>query len=109
MNKYIVNISLSESEISKIKLGDTVKYHFTSLPYQEHGELRGKIVNISNGAFEDKKGNFYRIQATIDNKSVQNIKKQGKELKVGMIAEAYVITDSKKIISHLLEKINLKE
>jgi membrane fusion protein, peptide pheromone/bacteriocin exporter len=107
--RYLVQLYISNGDISGIKQGDQIKYHFLALPYQEYGELKGKIINIGTDSRMDlqKSENFYLVEATIENKPLYNYKGVKAELKVGMQCEAQVITKTKKILYYLLEKINL--
>jgi len=52
---------------------------------------------------------FYIVEASIDNQALYSYKGQEANIKVGMLSEAYVITDSKKILNYVLEKIDLRD
>lgn len=60
-------------------------------------------VNIELGT------NGYLVESTILNEKVYNYKNEAVEVKVGMTCEAYIVTERKKILYVLLEKLNLKE
>jgi len=107
--KYKVEISMPEREISNIEVGDIIKYKFNSLPYKEYGMLKGKVVTISEDSiFNEVNGmNSYIVKADIENKILYSYKGKEANLKIGMTCEAQVITKSKKVLFYLLEKIDL--
>lgn len=110
-SKYKVVLSVLNRDINRLSIGDEVKYHFLALPYKEYGELKGTITKISTDSTIDPSSglSFYKVEATIKNEPLYSYKGKIGEIKVGMLTEAYVISDSKKILHFILEKINLRE
>ena len=108
---YKVEIFMPNRDIAGIKRGDTIKYKFDALPYKEYGQLEGTITNISVDArTNDASGvSGYLVEGSIANTTVYSYKGDSAEIKVGMTCEAHVITEQKKILYYLLEKINLME
>ncbi|BEP29305.1 HlyD family secretion protein [Helicovermis profundi] len=105
---YLVQISMPESEISNIKVGDTIKYHFNALPYREYGELKGIVKKISKDSSISKSGiNYFIVEANVENKPLYSYKGEKAEIKIGMTCQAKVVTKSKKLLFFLLEKIDL--
>lgn len=108
--KYKMNIAVPNHEIGKIALGNKVELNFQAFPKQSFGSLTGVVTSISTDAVVQQDGlSYYVVEASIANEPLINRKGERGEIRVGMTAEAYVITDSKKIIHYLLEKINLRE
>jgi multidrug resistance efflux pump len=110
-SQYKMVLSVLNKDISKMKVGDKVKYHFLALPYKEYGALEGEITKISTDAIVNPEDgiSYYTVEATIQNKPLYSYKGKKAHIKVGMQAQAMVVTDSKKILYYLLEKINLKD
>ncbi|AXM89126.1 bacteriocin transporter [Anoxybacillus ayderensis G10] len=110
-SQYKMIIYVLNKDISKMKVGDKANYHFAALPYREYGEIEGRIVRISTDSTVNPEDgiSYYIVEATVPNESLQSYKGKKAKIKVGMQAEAIVVTDSKKILHYLLEKINLKE
>ncbi|MFC9540381.1 HlyD family efflux transporter periplasmic adaptor subunit [Lysinibacillus sp. NPDC056959] len=107
-SQYKVTLAVPNQEIGKIKIGDKVNFHFTAFPKQNFGYLSGVISSISPDSVIGEDGlSYYTVEASLTSKSLSNKKGENGEVKVGMTAEASVITDSKKILYYLLEKINL--
>lgn len=106
-----VQLFISNSDISSIKTGDSVKFHFYALPYKEYGELTGTISTISSDAQINQTDglSYYHAEAVLDNKELVGRKGQEESILVGMTCEAQVISGSKKILYWLLEKIDLRD
>jgi HlyD family secretion protein len=108
-SEFKLNIYVSDKDISKIKKGDKVKYHFKALPFKEYGELKGKITNISaDSTFNESGGFSYFIEGSLENKPLYGYKGDMKRVKVGMTADVQIVTKRKKIIYYILEKLDLR-
>ncbi|WP_182914290.1 HlyD family efflux transporter periplasmic adaptor subunit [Paenibacillus sp. 1011MAR3C5] len=107
---YKMSIAVPNHEIGQIVVGQNVDMNFHAFPKQSFGSLTGTVNSISTDSIVQQDGrSYYSVEASIANEPLVNRKGESGEIRVGMTAEAYVITDSKKIIHFLLEKINLKE
>lgn len=108
---YKVEVLIPNSEIAGIEVGDILKYNFDALPYKEYGQLEGKVTNISTDSqISNELGvSGYLVEATMSNEKVYSYKNEEAEVKVGMICEAHIVTDRKKILFALLEKLNLMD
>lgn len=109
-SQYKVQLYVSNKDITGMKIGEKIKYHFEALPYKEYGELTGTLTDIAEDATVDTKTgtSYYLVKSEIQNKPLFSYKGEKGELKMGMTCEAQVITKQKKILYYLLEKINLK-
>lgn len=107
---YKISIAVPNHEIGQIIVGQKVDMNFHAFPKQSFGSLSGTVNSISSDSSIQQDGrSYYTVEASIANQPLVNRKGESGELRVGMTAEAYVITDSKKIIYYLLEKINLRD
>lgn len=107
---YKINIAMPNHEVGKIKPGDRVDLNFHAFPKQSFGSLPGTVTSISTDAvIQDDGRSYYIVEASIANVPLVNRKGERGEIRVGMTVEAYVITESKRVIDYILEKINLKE
>ena len=106
---YKVNIYVSNEDIGKLKKGMEVKFNVFALPNSEYGYLTGTISNISKDLKVDNNSGsaYYLVEAGIDNNKLYNSKGQKGNLKAGMACQAQMITENKRILVYLLEKINL--
>lgn len=109
-SKYKMSIAVPNAEAGKIAIGNKVDFSFSAFPKQSFGSQKGTITSISTDSIVQQDGlSYYLVEATISNDPLVNRRGEHGELRVGMTAQASVITDSKKIIDFVLEKINLKE
>lgn len=107
---YKISIAVPNHEIGQIVVGQKVDMNFHAFPKQSFGSLTGTVNSISTDAIMQQDGrSYYNVEASIANTPLVNRKGENGEIRVGMTAEAYVITNSKKIIHYLLEKINLRD
>ncbi|AIQ49652.1 hypothetical protein R70723_30065 [Paenibacillus sp. FSL R7-0273] len=109
-SKYKMSLAVPNAEAGKITVGDQVDLSFTAFPRQSFGSLRGTITSISTDSIVQQDGlSYYLVEATIPNTPLINRHGEHGELRIGMTANASVITDSRKIIDFVLEKINLRD
>lgn len=106
---FKIQIYVPNKDISNVDVGDKVKYRFDALPYKEYGVLEGEITSISvDASFNELQGiSYYLVESTVVNRPMTSYKGTEANIKVGMNLEAQVISESKKVLNYLLEKINL--
>ena len=106
---YKVHLHVSNKDISSIKEGQQIRFHFLALPYQQYGELQGVIRKIGTDARVEKEtgASYYKVEATVEKKELASDKGIKEKIKTGMLCEAQVITKSTKILWWLFEKMNL--
>lgn len=90
---------IAEKDIQDIQAGQLVKLRFSALPYQEYGEFSGTVKSISTDTRNSEEGSYYLAEVSIDNT-------MGYELVSGMECEVRAVTNQRKIIYWLLEKLN---
>ncbi|MEK5326125.1 HlyD family efflux transporter periplasmic adaptor subunit [Aeribacillus sp. FSL M8-0254] len=106
-DKKVVEILVDSNKISGLKIGQKVRYNFYNLPNNKSGYLEGKIIHINPDATFTQNGEkFHLIKASIEEKPLYNYKGDKLYLKNGMSTDVSIITDNKRIIYYLLEKIN---
>ena len=108
-SKYKASIYASNAEIGKLKNGMKVKFNVYALPNSEYGYLTGTITSISKDLKVDANSGsaFYLVEAGLDNNKLYNPQGQEADLKAGMSCQAQMITENKRILIYLLEKIDL--
>ncbi len=85
---FLAEMALSNQDVGKVSMGDDVKFKLDALSYKEYGFLKGKIISISPDATVDESTGISYY-------------------KVGMSYEAHVVSERKKILWVLLEKLQL--
>ncbi|KAA8997928.1 HlyD family efflux transporter periplasmic adaptor subunit [Paenibacillus spiritus] len=107
---YKMSLAVPNSEAGKIKVGDPVKFNFAAFPKQSFGSLSGTITSIGTDSVIQQDGlSYYLVEAALPNKYLKNHKGERGEVRLGMEAQAYILTDTKRIIDFVLEKISFKQ
>ena len=80
-------------------------------PIAKYGYLTGTITNIFQGSESGIKAadpGYYLVEAKLDGKTLYDAQGNTRRiLKSGMTCEAQMITESKRILTYVLEKIDL--
>lgn len=108
-SQYKVSIYVSNANIGKLSEGMEVKFNVYALPNSEYGYLTGMITKISKDLKVDSNNTsgYYLVEANLDAKTLYDVKGDKADLKAGMACQAQMITESKRILTYVLEKINL--
>ncbi len=108
-NLYKVNIYVRNEDIGRIKNGMEIKCNVYALPNTEFGYLRGTIQKVSKDIKVDKDNTigYYLVEASLEQRTLYD--QSGKEsiLKAGMSCQAQIITENKRILTYVLEKLDL--
>ncbi|MDR0490640.1 MAG: HlyD family secretion protein [Oscillospiraceae bacterium] len=105
--EYKVVLAVPNADIADIKEGQLVNYRFGALPFQEYGELAGRIAKISVDSRSNNAGqSYYLVEAELTDTTLYGRDGAPEFVKVGMTAEARVITKNVRIINWVLEKLN---
>ena len=107
--EYRVQLMIPNEHIAGIKIGQKIKYQFLALPFREYGEAEGIVQKISTDERMDSQMgiSYYLVEATLEETQLESYKGDIKEIRVGMVCEAQVVTKSKSILRWLLEKMSL--
>lgn len=108
---YTVQLTVLNQDIARTKVGDTINFRIHSLPHQEYGFLTGEITSVGTDAINDPETgmSYYLVEAVMNNDVLTSHKGEEASIKVGMTVDAHIVTESKKILYFLLEKIDLRE
>ena len=103
----VARIFISNRDIAFLKKGQPVKLRLDPYPYNEFGEISGKIKSIGSDVLEpDEKYNFFRFPVTV---SIDEpfIMKNNKRLplRTGMSLTANIVLRQRPVISLFTEKI----
>ena len=107
LDDLVGRLFISNSDIAFIEENQKVKIRVDAYPYNEFGELKGKILSIGSDVLEpDDSYNYYRFPVTVELDQPYLLSK-GKELPLitGMSLTANVILRKRPIISIFTEKL----
>jgi len=107
----IVQLMLENRDIADVREGARVKFHFDALPFQDYGELYGTVKTVAADATVDPEtgASYYRAEAVLENRTLVGRKGEPGRVRVGMTAEALIVTGSEKILHTVLRKLDLRE
>ena len=100
-DKYYVEMLLPQTNFGKVKSGQQVLLNFPSYPYQEFGTVRGQIEFIKKIPIDSG----YLAKIFLPNGLITDYKKQI-IFTTGLIAEAEIITDNKRLIDRFFGSIS---
>lgn len=99
-----LEVVVPSSGVGKVKVGQKAIVKLDDYPFKEYGSLDGEVIDISLTKVNSKEQNLTLVIVKLltDNISNYDIKL---DLKYGMNASVDIITEDKKLISRLFEKI----
>ena len=107
IDDLVARVFVSNRDIAFLKKDKSVKVRIDAYPYNEFGELSGKIKSIGSDVLEpDNTYNFYRFPVTIrlDEPYLLHKKKQ-LPLKAGMSLSANIVLRQRPVISLFTERL----
>ena len=107
IDDLVARVFISNRDIAFLKVGQEVKVRVDAYPYNEFGEIKGKIDSIGSDVLEpDQNFNFYRFPVTIELNEPYILFK-GKELPLrsGMSLSVNIILRQRPVLSLFTEKI----
>jgi HlyD family secretion protein len=104
---FKVILAVFDSDITDVTEGQIVFVRFNALPYNEYGELEGRITKISTDSRSDSNGqSYYLAEAELSNTVLTGRDGKHESIKVGMAVDVRVITKTVRIIHWVLDKLN---
>ena len=107
--KCILNVS--NSHISKIKIGQSVLLQIEDLPFTKYGKIQGTVCLIPQDSIISEKS-YFPVEVLLDKNFVEAKKLFKKEkifIKVGSKVTGKIIVDSNTVFEKILEKVVLHD
>ena len=104
-DQLMVEVQVRPMDIAFIHPGQEASVRITAYDFSIHGDLKGKVVNISPDSIVDEQGDsFYLVKILTDDPSLQS---SFKDLPIipGMTVDAGILTGRKSILDYLLKPI----
>lgn len=107
IDDLVARVFVSNKDIGFLKKGQVVKIRVDAYPYNEFGEINGKIESIGSDVLEpDEKFNFYRFPITVKMQEPYILHKNKKlPLITGMSLSVNIVLRQRPVISLFTERI----
>lgn len=106
---YYADIFVENTDIAKVKEGQEVKFEIAAYPSSEYGYFEGIVDHIAKDISVDQSTGYayYVVRVKCENMTLKG--KDGEEatLMNGMACQAKIVIDEKRVLTYLLEKIDL--
>ena len=103
-----LEVDVDPKDISDVKLNIPVSVELAALPFQQYGDLDGKLIYISEDTYTEslsgEKGAFYRGRVDIPVREMASFP-SGFRLTPGMLASADMKVGEKRVITYLTHPI----
>ena len=104
----VLEVDIDPRDINELKLGVPVSVKLDALPFQQFGDISGKLIFISEDTFsEDLNGEkkpVYRARVDLNKKSVQRMRRHS-DLTPGMLAKADFKVGERRLITYFTNPI----
>jgi adhesin transport system membrane fusion protein len=102
----LIEVNIKPADIANIAVGQLARLKFTAYDFAIHGALDGEVEFLSADTVTNEEGESFYVARIRPKKDF--LGKPGKPLpiRVGMTAEADIITDKKTVLEYLLKPIN---
>ena len=106
---YKVQLYVGNKDIAGIEEGATIRYNIMALPSRQYGTVEGAVTYIGTDSLiqNNQRSGYYLVEGTIHADVLTDKDGNQAAISTGMQVEGKIVTQSKRIIRYLLEKINL--
>lgn len=103
-----VVLRLPSSKAGLVREDMKVRLKFPAFPHHEFGSLDGQVETILPDVFLGAKSSEYAVFVKLDGNTLPDKKGMSHFLKVGLDAEASIITETGSILSFILKRLEVK-
>ena len=101
-------VDVDPKDISDVKLDIPVSVKLDALPFQQYGDLKGRLIYISDDTYTEslsgEKGSYYRGRVDISAKELSSLP-EGFSLTPGMLASADMKVGERRVITYVTHPI----
>jgi len=102
----LVELRIKPADIAYVNVGQFARLKFSAYDFAIHGSLQGIVTFISADTITNEEGVSFFLVRVKPSKSFLGVKSGELPIKIGMTAEADIITDKKTILSYLTEPVH---
>ena len=105
-DSLLVQVSIKPADIANIGVGQLARLKFSAYDFAIHGSLDGQVNFLSADTVTNEEGESFFIARVRPEREFLGLPSKQLPIRVGMTAEADIITDKKTILEYLLKPIS---
>ncbi len=105
-DSLLVELKIKPADIAYVSVGQFARLKFSAYDFAIHGSLQGIVTFISADTITTEEGESFFLVRVKPTKPFLGVKSGELPIKIGMTAEADIITDKKTILSYLTEPVH---
>jgi len=105
-DSLLVELRIKPADIAYVHVGQFARLKFSAYDFAIHGSLQGIVTFVSADTITNEEGESFFLVRVKPGKSFLGVKSGNLPIKIGMTAEADIITDKKTILSYLTEPVH---
>lgn len=100
-----VEATIENKDIGFVKVGQEATVKFDAFPYTEYGYVKGKVISVSNDAYQDKKTGLAFKAVVKLSESFITVRGQGVSVTPGMQVTADIRTGKRSVATYFLSPL----
>ena len=105
-DSLLVELKIKPADIAYVHVGQFARLKFSAYDFAIHGSLQGIVTFVSADTITNEDGESFFVVRVKPGKSFLGASSGELPIKIGMTAEADIITDKKTILSYLTEPVH---
>jgi adhesin transport system membrane fusion protein len=105
-DSLLVELKIKPADIAYVNVGQFARLKFSAYDFAIHGSLQGIVTFVSADTITNDEGESFFVVRVKPNKPFLGAKSGELPIKIGMTAEADIITGKKTILSYLTEPVH---
>lgn len=105
-DSLLIELNIKPADIASVGVGQNTRLKFSAYDFAIHGSLQGKVSFVSADTITNEEGVSYYLVRVKPDKDYLGHDSNPLPVKVGMTAEADIITAKKSILSYLLHPVH---
>jgi len=105
-DSLLVELKIKPADIAYVNVGQFARLKFSAYDFAIHGSLQGIVTFVSADTITNEEGESFFLVRVKPNKPFLGAKSGELPIKIGMTAEADIITAKKTILSYLTEPVH---
>lgn len=102
----LIEVNIKPADIANIAVGQFTRLKFTAYDFAIHGALDGEVQFLSADTVTNEDGESFYVARIKPSRDFLGLAGSALPIRVGMTAEADIITDKKTVLEYLLKPIN---